>query len=121
MKTIEELVEAIPRALPSHQAPHIAVYYPPHARFQTYDVIVVVFRGDGTREKVIGYQLKEGKKVPTMQPSPLVAESILFRGLSAEERKNYHGWIAPSDAEIDTFFGESGKLWTPKHWKQLAS
>jgi hypothetical protein len=25
----------------------------------------------------------------------------------------------PSDGEIDSFFGESGKHWTPQRWKKL--
>ena len=48
--------------------PHVAVYYPPHARFEAYDLIVVLHQALGKR-RIYGYQLKEGREIPKKMSS----------------------------------------------------
>jgi hypothetical protein len=103
--------------------PHIAVYYPQHSNFETYDVIVAAY--DKYRNRVLyGYQLKEGAKTPaaTMPPSEMFKHSVWVRGQAAKSGSSSGtGWKVPSTGDIETFFGESGRHWTPAAWKRLSN
>jgi hypothetical protein len=103
--------------------PHIAVYYPQHSNFETYDVIVAAY--DEYRKRVLyGYQLKEGAKRPavTVTPSEMFKHSVWIRGQAAKIGSSSNaGWKVPSTGDIETFFGESGRHWTPAAWKRLSN
>ena len=62
---------------------HIAIYFPPHARFERYDVIVIVWDKLGRRQN-IGYQLKEGGALPKSGTNRKFTSSYVIRGDSAE-------------------------------------
>jgi len=101
--------------------PHIAVYYPKHAQFPVYDVIVAIY--DANRQQILnGYQLKEGKKCSDAEPDTKFLSSFLIRGLPPQRKMALkNDWISISDKEMEPFFGDSGKRWTPKLWAELAS
>jgi hypothetical protein len=103
--------------------PHIAVYYPQHSNFEAYDVIVAAY--DENRNRVLyGYQLKEGAKRPaaTTPPSEKFKHSVWVRGQAANfGNSSGTGWQVPSTGDIETFFGESGRHWTPAAWKRLSN
>jgi hypothetical protein len=109
-----DLLAAIPT---SGITNHIAVYYPPHHVFETYDIFVVMWDGLGTRY-VTGYQLKQGSDIKLPNKIDNV-NSFLIRGESAGKRYIKDGWTVPSSRQITSFFGESGRNWTPNVWKEL--
>jgi hypothetical protein len=101
--------------------PCLNVLYPTHNNFGVYDVIVV-FSGNGKMQDIRGYQLKEGKAARKHTAhSELFGKSIFVQGDPPESTaKDEKGWVIPCKDEIDTFFGVSGKHWTPEKWKKLA-
>jgi hypothetical protein len=103
--------------------PHIAVYYPQHSNFDTYDVTVAAY--DEYRNRVLyGYQLKEGAKLPagTVAPSEKFKHSVWVRGQAAKIGSSSDAaWKVPSTGDIETFFGESGRHWTPAAWNKLSN
>jgi hypothetical protein len=103
-----------------HSFPHIAVYYPTHASFQLYDVIVAHFDEWHVR-RLYGYQLKEGKALPKDFAMPIFEESYVIRGEAAKMAGMGRDWVRPSEQQIDSFFGVSGQHWTPRRWKQLCN
>ena len=102
------------------EAPAISIYYPTHARFKAYDVILVISENKAVR-RVIGYQLKEGSNDATQDVEPEFHHSFVLKGLSPSESRCKLNWTIPSDEKIDEFFGVSGMHWTPKQWKKLAA
>jgi hypothetical protein len=109
--------------------PHVAVYYPGRSSSPTYDVIVAVY--DRNWERVLyGYQLKEGAKTPaatgTLARSEMFHRSVWVRGQAAKigssssSSSSGTGWKVPSTEDIETFFGVSGRHWTPAAWKSLS-
>jgi hypothetical protein len=100
--------------------PHIVVYFPSHAQFETYDVIVAAYDEEGTRS-LFGYQLKEGKKCPVQEPDSKFQKSFCIRGCPAQEENSLHQWTLLSESQIELFFGESGRHWIPSCWDKLQS
>ena len=98
--------------------PHIAVFYPDHASFRAYDVIVVVFLRAGER-LVYGYQLKEGAEIPDKIALLSCTQSFVVRGKAAQSESLLREWTVVSDEQIDSFLGESGKVLAPKIWRDL--
>jgi hypothetical protein len=103
-----------------NQIPHIDVYYPKHAKFQTYDVIVVAYVSGGHfGRRMFGYQLKEGDKLPENDPIPDIY-SYVIRGSAAKKDSQSGGdWKVPSEDNINQFFGISGRIFTPNVWRDL--
>ena len=100
--------------------PHVAIYYPSHASFRLYDVIVAHFDEWRVR-RLYGYQLKEGKALPKEVAMPHFEGSFVIRGEAAQVPGTGRDWTRPSEDEIDEFFGVSGQHWTPRQWKKLSS
>jgi hypothetical protein len=98
--------------------PHISVYYPDHAQFEVYDVIVVYFRDAGDK-KIYGYQLREGVKLSVKDARQGFEKSFVIRGKTAKKEWQDRGWICPDDDALSRFFGESGRHWTPSRWEEL--
>lgn len=82
-------------------APHVAIYYPQHAQFPTYDVIVAVYDANRVRQ-LYGYQMKEGSDRPDNGPDNRFTKNILVRGLARKNIKN--DWISLTENENDIFF-----------------
>ena len=100
------------------KGPHIAVFYPSHARFVDVDVIVVFYGEDKKIKRSYGYQLKEGKKMPTKK-KPNYFDTcyvILGKGTGGAGALDYE---VPDEKLIKSFLGESGKCCTPTKWKKL--
>ena len=115
---INSMLAAIPQRNPDGASARVAVYYPTHASFKTYDMFVVIWNPNGERSRVIGYQLKEGREIPK-EGADQGVESFVVRGKAAQRSCNLRYWKVASDAQISNFFGESGVNWTPKKWKEL--
>ena len=100
--------------------PAVALYYPGHARFEAYDIIVAFWDTDGKR-KLYGYQLKEGSAIPAgFAFDDLFTKSFLIRGkATAQGNKSVRLWRSVSEAELDDFFGVSAVHWSAKHWRKL--
>ena len=113
--TIEQLIEGL--TLPPSY-PHVAVFYPPHARFEAYDLLVVAYQQADVRQ-VYGYQLKEGRVIPKKEVNSLCQHSYVIRGFAAEREKLLRGWKVASDEDIDQFLGVSGTSLAPKQWRSL--
>jgi hypothetical protein len=120
VKNVNDLLNMIPKKLENDKSPHIAIYYPPHAQFEMYDVFVVPFNASGERGQIIGYQLKEGKGKPNKGPATAVDVSFVIRGDTNDGSSAGKGWRIASEEEINEFFGENAMLWTPKHWKEYS-
>jgi hypothetical protein len=101
----------------------IAIYYPQHSSFEQYDVILVVWDKEGIRRVMIGYDLKEGRgRAGRQARDDLFLKSFVIRGQAqVKTATDAKGWILPSKEEISSFFGVSGKYWTPERWKDLNS
>ena len=82
-------------------------------------MIVAFYDAKGERS-LIGYQLKEGKKVPE---NPEVGSecdvSILIHGDSVQRGHVVRKWYAAADADIDDFLGVTGAQLAPKQWRAL--
>jgi hypothetical protein len=100
------------------EAPAISIYYPAHAKFKAYDVILVTSENKVVK-RIIGYQLKEGSNDATQHVEPEFHQSFALKGVSPSGSRCKNNWTIPNDQEIDKFFGVSGAHWTPKQWKKL--
>ena len=114
-KDADALMAAIPK---KQKGAHVAIYYPEHTSFKQYDIWVVMWDAAGDRFKAIGYQLKEGKEIPSDQAKSGF-QNFVVRGKAAQKSKKLRNWEIASDDQIDCFFGSSGVQWTPKRWKEL--
>ena len=118
IKDADTLMQAIEKAEAEVKGAHVAIYYPSHANFKQYDMLVVMWDEDGNRFKTIGYQLKEGKEIPAGQARRSF-QNLVVRGKAAQKSNKLRNWEIASDEQIDCFFGSSGVQWTPKRWKEL--
>jgi hypothetical protein len=114
------LSEFVNSITPPPNFPHIAVYYPTHSQFELYDIIVVLYE---TKDKSCryGYQLNEGRNLPQKAGVELFSKSYVIRGEAAQAQSTTRKWITSSADDIRSFFGESGKNWTPSRWKELSA
>ena len=98
--------------------PQISILYPAHNSFEVYDVLVV-YSVDGKAVSVYGYQLKEGKAKRGHIADESIDKSFLIQGAGTKRTvlKDSKGWTIPNKDIIGSFFGESGKHWTPERWK----
>jgi len=112
LQQLKEIVTSPPKR------PHVSIYYPKHANFSLYDAVVVVFE-TGHPPRYYGFQMKEGQELPTQTASSEVERSFVLRGLSVERPTCPRSWTDLGTAEIEEFFGVSGKKWTPRQWKEL--
>ena len=109
-----KFAEAIPR---SHED-GVSIYYPGHAQFEAYDVIVSEWKG-GLR-RLYGYQLKEGSSVTKGFAYEQVFDaSYLIRGKATTKSKSIRLYEAIADDRLRVFFGVSGSQWTPNQWRSL--
>jgi hypothetical protein len=120
-----DLTRLIELAARPSEFPHVAVYHPPNLRFRDYDLFVFAYETDVNPPLIFGYQLKLGKKVIAKTELKRISEDncrrFWIRGdassdVSTDVREVWH---VATDAEIDSFFGESGVNWTPKAWNKL--
>eukprot|EP00522_Entomoneis_paludosa_P011916 CAMPEP_0172440764 /NCGR_PEP_ID=MMETSP1065-20121228/1375_1 /TAXON_ID=265537 /ORGANISM="Amphiprora paludosa, Strain CCMP125" /LENGTH=660 /DNA_ID=CAMNT_0013189773 /DNA_START=135 /DNA_END=2120 /DNA_ORIENTATION=- len=115
-ETVNDFVSGIPLR---NSANSISIYYPSHAKFEVYDVILACWDLNMQRQ-LFGYQLKEGNKVPKASPmGNLFKQSFLIRGQPTNKDSIIRGWTIPSDDSLDTFFGVSAVNWSPKCWAAL--
>ena len=61
----------------------------------------------------------EGRGNPKQPVDSDVTESFVIKGLPPRDTRVVNGWNVPSKDVIETFFGESGKHWTPEAWASL--
>jgi hypothetical protein len=116
---VDEYIAGIPEASPETQGDcAISIYYPPHARFEVYDVILTFWNAKGDRY-LYGYQLKEGNTIPNNPPNNLFLRSFLIRGAATQQGGTVNRWSSVSEAQLDSFFGVSAVLWSAKKWKEL--
>jgi hypothetical protein len=101
------------------QFPHVSIYYPSHASFEMYDIIVAVWFA-ASEKHLIGYQLKEGRELPKARANASFHTSYVVRGDAAKQASTANGWVRCGREEIDDFFGYSGQFWTPGRWKDLS-
>lgn len=98
----------------------VGIYYPTHASFKKYDLFVRVWDKHGTVSFTNGYQLKEGKVMPTEESeTTLCDESYVVRGQTAKKMTSLRNWKLPGTKDMDEFFGVSGAEWTPVKWRAL--
>ena len=71
--------------------------------------------------RIIGYQLKEGKRDATQPTEREFYRSFVVKGASPNLASARQGWYILSDSDIEKFFGVSGKYWTPKECSRLAA
>jgi hypothetical protein len=96
----------------------ISIYYPGHAKFEAYDIILARWDAEGNRY-LYGYQLKEGGTIPRSYAFNQFYRSYLIRGAAPREGASVRMWRSVSDDELDTFFGVSATQWSAKQWKKL--
>ena len=116
-ENIKDAKDLISRMEVPKEVPSIVVYYPTHKSFEMYDAIVATY-DDKSSRKLYGYQLKEGRTIPTTIGDNNIS-SYVIRGKAAKKGRNKNNWNIASEEEIEEFLGETGKLWSPKKWKEL--
>eukprot|EP00980_Cylindrotheca_fusiformis_P003372 scaffold749_cov97-Cylindrotheca_fusiformis.AAC.2 len=117
-ESVEEFVSGIPF---SRSTKSISIYFPTHAQFQVYDIILACW-DDNLERQLYGYQLKEGSTVPNkgFAMEDLFIRSYLIRGKATTKDNSIRRWaISPSDDALDDFFGAFAKYWSPKYWATL--
>lgn len=115
-KTWDEMKRGV---VPVNESRCLNILYPSHNNFEVYDVIVVYFfRG---KKQFWGYQLKERKAPRKHKAHRDMVRSLFVQGSPPVETKtdDEKGWTIPGKEAIDTFFGESGKHWTPENWRRF--
>jgi hypothetical protein len=110
--------DELKRGIDASEDPTVSIFYPSHAGFEVYDAIIVYSVGKQF-QAIYGYQLKEGKASPKPRPATEFTKSFVVKGDPPKKSIDSNGWNIASGDAIDTFFGESGKYWTPQHWKRL--
>lgn len=98
--------------------PQISIFYPQHASFEVYDVIVL-YSEDKQVHHLHGYQCTEGKANSGQKVDPEFTRSFVLKGDTPDTSSIRDEWLIPSAKHIEDFFGVSGKLWTPKEWRRL--
>jgi len=122
-KKFEEFIGSIPKKVKG--GPHVAIFYFSNDQFARIDVAVAVYNAEGDLDALYRYQLKENGVNPTEDikcagVDKHVPKKLWIKGLpTARGQLVANQWYVPSDSEIDSFFGESGKHWTPQRWKKL--
>ena len=116
-KTVPDLLKGIRQ--PDH-FPHIAIYHPEYSQFKAVDVIVIVYKS-ATYRREYYYQLKESDNIPaTPENMNTYSPFYVVRGKAAQkDTYQLRGWTVVSESDIEAFFGESGKHWTPNEWRKL--
>ena len=99
--------------------PHLVIYHPSSSKFEVYDVLVAWYARKEAEVQWYGYQLKEGGGTHVKAPLDDFTESYLIRGKSPKKPQSKTKWVHTSDDDVNWFFGESGKNWTPKRWQEL--
>lgn len=117
-----EFVKSIPPTLPEEDQDkdQVSIYYPGHARFNAYDVIIAFWKRGGAKKKLFGYQMKEGQS--TGKPfayDEAFDTSYLIRGKATSKETSIRLFTACNDEQVENFFGLSGSQWTPRAWKAL--
>ena len=112
--------EHLKEGITASKTPTVSVFYPSHSSFNVVDAIAV-YSADNCFVDVYGYQLKEGKKnsSTTSIPPAEFGKSFAVKGNPPIQSQDRNGFSLPCGDVIDRFFGESGKYWTPQHWKLL--
>jgi hypothetical protein len=95
----EKVEEFISGILLRRRKGSLSVYYPTHAKFEAYDVILAYWGDDGDR-RLYAYQPKEDKDIQSV-----FTRSYLIRGAPTTKDASIKLWTAPSDTTIDMFFG----------------
>lgn len=115
-KTWNELRKGIVHS----KEPALSIFYPTHSSFEVYDVIVV-YSHNCKGQSVYGYQLKEGKAQRGHSAADGVDRSFFIQGAPPQKTvpRDDKGWTVPNQIMIDSYFGESGHLWTPRRWKEF--
>ena len=98
--------------------PQLSILFPTHSRFKDYDVLAVYSEG-GQNKSIYGYQLNEGATSIAHSASVTIEKSFWVQGKSPKSPKEQKNWLIPHEKIIDTFYGESGKHWTPKKWSKF--
>jgi hypothetical protein len=85
--------------------------------------VIAVFSKDDKFEYTYGYQLKEGRAKSSQPVDKTFTKSFVLKGLPSNDsvEPDDGDWTIPSKTVIDTFFGVSGKHWTPQAWASLMS
>ena len=102
------------------KTPQLSIWHPTHNRFEVYDALVVYSNGEKPL-CIYGYQFKQGKAARRHRVHSDVTSSIFVQGNPPAKTidQDAQGWTIPNNCDIDRFFGESGKHWTPESWKNF--
>ena len=98
----------------------IALFIPSHAKFESYDIVAVLVDGNAVVD-CRGFQLKEASHNQG-RPKDIddIERRFLCKGLPPQETfVDQNGWTVPKGTELDAFYGESGRFWTPEQWHRL--
>ena len=97
----------------------VSLYWPGHAKFENYDIVVAVWDNEGQRS-LYGYQCKEGSSLPkAFANEELFFRSFVVRGAPVAKGQKLRKWHVPNDAKMQEFFGVSSTHWSPQAWKEL--
>ena len=88
IESVEEFISGIPFR---RSAKSVSIYFPTHAQFQVYDVILACW-GENLERQLYGYQLKEGSTVPMeFAMEDLFIRSYLIRGRLLQRTAAFDG------------------------------
>lgn len=97
----------------------ISLYWPGHAKFENFDIVVAVWDIEGQRS-LYGYQCKEGSSLPrAFANENLFVHCCVIRGAAVAKGQSVRMWYVPEDEKLQEFFGVSSTHWSPQAWKAL--
>jgi hypothetical protein len=124
--TVKALKEFCNNLLPPATYPHVSIYYPLNAQFESYDTIVVMHQTKDKRN-MYGFQLKAGKQLPDNEPASArqFTASYVIRGKAharnSKPSVSSSQWITPTEQMIKNFFWVLGEKWVPREWDLMES
>ncbi|GKY92129.1 hypothetical protein MPSEU_000184300 [Mayamaea pseudoterrestris] len=102
--------------------PKLAVFLPTNPRFERFDIVALLITNGRISDRR-AFQVQQATHNPSHEPWPgFEHTSFLVKGDSPQRsHTNAKGWNVVGDDDLERFFGESGKHWTPKVWRHLTA
>lgn len=108
-----------PQMSTTSKCAHIAIIVPISPLFQTYDMIIVIFKSDNATPEIYAYDMKIGMNyVPSDEVDQRISRAFGIVSKPPTRSKVVEGFYVPNASELESFFGVSGNFLNPVTWKE---